>query len=151
MFFSQGIGPVSSTWGKLLMKVFANMADFVTVRDQYSKDLLEHIGVKRPETIVTSDIVFAFQLKKDTACIDSLHLEKKGPSSRRFRSWFERTKQFEQVAQILDALIEKQGVTPVFVPMEGHHDSLASEKVLSQMAHRDKCHLLDVNFFRINT
>ncbi len=147
MFFSQGIGPVSSTWGKLLMKVFANMADFVTVRDQYSKDLLEQIGVKRPETIVTSDIVFAFQLKKDTACIDSLHLEKKDRLlAVSVRPWFERTKQFEQVAQILDALIEKQGVTPVFVPMEGHHDALASEKVLSQMAHRDKCHLLDVNF-----
>ena len=49
MFFSQGIGPVNSTWGKILMKVFANMADFVTVRDQYSKDLLEQLGVHRPE------------------------------------------------------------------------------------------------------
>ena len=147
MFFSQGIGPVTSTWGKILMKVFANLADFVTVRDQYSKDLLEQLGVKRPETIVTSDIVFAFQPKTDTSCMDSLHLEKKDNLlAVSVRPWFERTVQFDQVAEILDNLIEKRGVTPVFVPMEGHHDTAASEKVLQQMKHRDKCHLLDNHF-----
>ena len=149
MFFSQGIGPVNSTWGKILMKGLANLADFVTVRDQYSKDLLIKLGVTRPETVVTSDIVFAFHPQKDTACMDSL------PASIRnkdnlvavsVRPWFEKVKQFEQVAQILDELIETRGITPVFVPMEGHHDAAASEKVLSQMTHRDQCYVLGTDF-----
>lgn len=147
MFFSQGIGPVNSTWGKILMKVFANMADFVTVRDQFSKDLLHKLGVTRPETIVTSDIVFAFQQKKDTKAIDSLNLERKDNLvAVSVRPWFEQVKQFEQMAAILDHWIEERGVTPVFVPMEGHHDDTASKNVLKHMKHAEKCHILDTNF-----
>ena len=135
MFFSQGIGPVNSTWGKILMKGLANLADFVTVRDQYSKDLLIELGVTRPETVVTSDIVFAFHHHKDTACMDSLPASIQNKDnlvavSVRPCPWFEEVNHFEQVAQILDELIETRGITPVFVPMEGHHDATVSEKVL---------------------
>jgi polysaccharide pyruvyl transferase CsaB len=146
MFFSQGIGPVTSRWGKILMKL-ANLADFITVRDQYSKDLLHKLGVNRPESVVTSDIVFAFKPKKDDSCMKSLPLkgdEKLVAVS--VRPWFEHVKQFHQVAEILDELIEKRGVTPVFVPMEGHHDKNASEKVLEHMKHRDQCLMLGTNF-----
>ena len=149
MFFSQGIGPVDSTWGKILMKVFANLTDFITVRDQYSKDLLIKLGVTRPETVVTSDIVFAFQPQKDTSCMDSLPLCIQNSDNLvavSVRPWFERVKQFEQVAEILDELIEARAITPIFVPMEGHHDANASEKVLSHMKHRDQCYILGTGF-----
>ena len=146
MFFSQGIGPVTSKWGKTLMKL-ANLADFVTVRDQFSKDYLHNLGVTKPETVVTSDIVFAFKKKHDTSCMDSINIrgdERLVAVS--MRPWFEHTKQFEQAAQILDELIEQRGVTPVFVPMEGHHDTNASEQVMSHMKNRDKCIMLGENF-----
>ncbi|WP_108668930.1 polysaccharide pyruvyl transferase CsaB [Peribacillus acanthi] len=146
MFFSQGIGPVTSTWGKILMKL-ANLADFITIRDQYSKDYLHKLGVNRPESVVTSDIVFAFKPKKDDACIKSLPLqgdEKLVAVS--MRPWFEHVKQFEQTAHILDRLIEERGVTPVFVPMEGHHDTTASNHVMSHMKHADKCIMLGEKF-----
>lgn len=147
MFFSQGIGPVNSTWGKILMKVFANMADFVTVRDQYSKNLLKELGVRRPEVVVTSDIVFAFQPRKDTACMDSLPLQNcDSLVAVSVRPWFEQVKQFEQIAKILDSLIEERGITPVFVPMEGHHDAKASEKVMAHMKYSKNCHILGTEF-----
>ncbi|HZG71140.1 MAG TPA: polysaccharide pyruvyl transferase CsaB [Chondromyces sp.] len=146
MFFSQGIGPVTSGWGKFLMKL-ANLADFVTVRDQYSKDLLQKLGVTKPETVVTSDIVFAYQRKEDDACLRSLPLkggEKLVAVS--VRPWFEQVKQFEQIAQVLDYIIEEKKVTPIFVPMEGHHDDEASKKVLAHMKHADQCHILGTDF-----
>ncbi len=105
------------------------------------------LGVTRPQTVVTSDIVFAYQPQKDTACIDSLKLENKDKLvAVSVRPWFEKVKQFEQIAQILDALIEERGVTPVFVPMEGHHDAKASEKVLAHMVHKEQCHILGTDF-----
>jgi polysaccharide pyruvyl transferase CsaB len=146
MFFSQGIGPVTSGWGKFLMKL-ANFADFITVRDQYSKELLYKLGVRKPETVVTSDIVFAFQAKEDRSGIESLSLkgnEKLVAVS--VRPWFDRTQQFEDMAGVLDNLIEEEGVTPVFVPMEGHHDVDASEKVMSYMKHPDKTVMLGKDF-----
>ncbi|WP_061810704.1 polysaccharide pyruvyl transferase CsaB [Rossellomorea vietnamensis] len=146
MFFSQGIGPVTSGWGKFLMKL-ANFADFITVRDQYSKELLHKLGVKKPETVVTSDIVFAFKAKDDDICIKSLPLkgdEKMVAVS--VRPWFDRIQQFEQMAQVLDRLIQEEGVTPVFVPMEGHHDVDASEKVMSYMTQPEKTIMLGKDF-----
>lgn len=147
MFFSQGIGPVNSTWGKILMKVFANMANFITVRDQHSKDLLHKLGVNRPESVVTADIVFAFQKKEDTACIDSLPLkgdEKLVAVS--VRPWFQHTDHYKQIGIALDQLIEEEGITPVFVPMEGHHDVKASNFVLEHMKHGDRCYVLGPDF-----
>ena len=148
MFFSQGIGPVTSRWGKTLMKL-ANLADFITVRDQYSKDYLEKLKVTKPETVVTSDIVFAFKKKHDTSCIDSLELsgdEKLVAVSVRPCPWLENTEHFKQTANILDQLIEQKGITPVFVPMEGHHDTQASEQVLHYLKHKNKCKILGEDF-----
>lgn len=146
MFFSQGIGPVESKWGRFLMKI-ANRVDLITVRDQYSKDLLHELGVNRPKSIVTSDIVFAFQPKRDNACIESLPLtgdEQLVAVS--MRPWFERKEQFQQTAEALDRLIEERDITPVFVPMEGHHDTAASKEVLNRMKHSNRCFLLENDF-----
>lgn len=148
MFFSQGIGPVTSTWGKILMKVFANMADFVTVRDQYSKDYLHSLGVTRPETVVTADIVFAFQGTPDDSAYESLQLD----GSERIvavapRPWFEEEEAYiEKMAWTLDQLIEQRDVLPVFVPMEPPYDTNISKRILEKMTHADKTRLLGDHF-----
>ena len=148
MFFSQGIGPVTSTWGKILMKVFANMANFVTVRDQYSKEYLHSLGVKRPETVVTADIVFAFQGTEDTSAYDSLDLtgnEKLIAVAP--RPWFEHEDEYiAKMAWVLDELIEQRNVTPVFVPMEPPYDTNVSIKIKAKMKHAQSTKLLGENF-----
>jgi len=148
MFFSQGIGPVTSTWGKILMKIFANMANFVTVRDQYSKDYLHSLGVKRPETVVTADIVFAFQGTEDTSAYDSLNLD---GSERTVavapRPWFEQEEEYiTKLAWTLDRLIEQRNVTPVFVPMEPPYDTNISKRIIEKMEHGAKTKLLGDQF-----
>ncbi|AYC28911.1 polysaccharide pyruvyl transferase CsaB [Paenisporosarcina cavernae] len=147
MFFSQGIGPVTSTWGKILMKVFANMADFVTVRDSYSKEYLHSLGVKRPETVVTADIVFAFQADQDDIAYESLALTgNEKIVAVTVRPWFDHPDYIEKMAHVLDALIEERGVLPVFVPMEGKYDVPASNDVLSLMKHADKTRMLGSDY-----
>jgi polysaccharide pyruvyl transferase CsaB len=147
MFFSQGIGPVETSYGKWLMRRFANLADVVTVRDNYSANLLKRLGVTKPKTEVTSDIVFAFEKETDHECYDSLPLhgnEKLIGVS--VRPWFTDDTYCKRVANLLDNLIVKKGVTPVFIPMENHHDYKVSEKVLTYMNNKDACHLLGTNF-----
>ncbi|GAA0336715.1 polysaccharide pyruvyl transferase CsaB [Bacillus carboniphilus] len=147
MFFSQGVGPVTSTWGKILMRLLANRADFITVRDQYSKELLHKLKVNRPKSVVTADIVFGYHKKEDHTCINSLPL--KGDErlvAVSVRSRFGYTEHYYKLAEALDELIETDHITPVFVPMEGHHDVEASNEVLNRMKHRDACYLLGGNF-----
>jgi len=157
MFFSQGIGPVTTRYGKLLMRIFANMADFITVRDPYSKELLHKLGVTRPETVVTSDIALALHIEPDRACIESLELVEGAPLvAVSLRQWFEYVKHYDDTALILDELIQREQVIPVFVPMEGKLDYEASREAMGKMKLSESCHLLDhhftpnqfVNFFK---
>lgn len=148
MFFSQGIGPVTSTWGKFLMRRLANLADFVTVRDEFSKDYLHNLGVTRPETVVTADIVFALELDPDDSAYDSLPLK----GDERIvavapRPWFEHEEEYmTKMAWALDRLVETHGVTPVFVPMEPPYDTDVSKRIVAKMEHREKTLVLDGAF-----
>ncbi|WP_242705602.1 polysaccharide pyruvyl transferase CsaB [Pontibacillus sp. ALD_SL1] len=147
MFFSQGVGPVTSTYGKLLMKLFGNLPDFITVRDDYSKNYLQELGVTRPETVVTSDIVFAYRGQEDRSCIESLPIEENqsivGIS---VRPWFGETSYQKEMAVLVDRLIKERGVTPVFIPMEGEHDAAVSRQIQALMEHGEQTFVLGSDF-----
>jgi len=147
MFFSQGIGPVKTTYGKRLMRIFGNMADFITVRDAHSKDSLKKLGVSRPESVVTSDIVFAYQGREDSVAYDSLELSGDehlvGVS---VRPWLGQTAYQREMARVLDRLVDDKGVTPVFIPMEGEHDAEVSRAVIDRMSFGDRALVLGAEF-----
>ncbi len=136
MFFSQGIGPVTSTWGKFLMRRLANKADFVTVRDEFSKQYLHDLRVTKPQTIVTADVVFALETH-DPA--DTIRRELQLTDDDRYiaiapRPWFEHEETYIQhVAEALDVIVEKHDVIPVFVTMETPSDVLISERIIEKM------------------
>lgn len=148
MFFSQGIGPVTSRWGKILMRVFANRADLITVRDQYSKDYLHSLHVTRPETYVTADIVFAFKPDEDDVAYESLGLNgDEQLVAVAPRPWFEHEEAYiEKLAWVLDELIEQKGVLPVFVPMEPPYDTNISKKIMKKMKFADQTKMLGESF-----
>lgn len=59
VYYAQGVGPITSEWGKKLVPLVSNKADVITVRDQASKDLLLKLKVKRPPIYVTADAVLS--------------------------------------------------------------------------------------------
>jgi len=144
MFFSQGIGPITSRYGKFLVRKIANKADLITVRDKESKELLRALGVLKPEIIVTADIVFA--LRTDRAPLPAVS---EGPLNRpgkwvavSVRPWFEQKDYLKQIGRALDLLMETHHVTPVFFPMEGDYDYRAAEEVVRQMKNGNRSVLL---------
>ncbi|MFC4618528.1 polysaccharide pyruvyl transferase CsaB [Camelliibacillus cellulosilyticus] len=143
MFFSQGIGPITSRYGKFLMRRIANKADFITVRDEPSKILLGTLGVYKPKTAVTADIVLAFQHKKGKLPHQPLsQLKSRAHVAISVRPWFDHTDYFLQIAMALDTLIQEKKIVPVFIPMEGDHDYHASLKVIRQMTNGGQCVVL---------
>ncbi|WP_078060806.1 polysaccharide pyruvyl transferase family protein [Desulfotomaculum copahuensis] len=57
VFYAQGIGPVRSWPGRLLMRLVANQVQLITVRDEKSARDLADMGVTRPPVHVTADPV----------------------------------------------------------------------------------------------
>lgn len=149
MFISQGIGPVTSRWGKFLMWAIANRADFITVRDQFSKDYLEKLRVTRPPTIVTADVVFALpiptaysKIRKDLGLEENEQYITIAP-----RPWFEHEASYVQkIATATDHLVENEKVTPVFVIMEEPADRVITEQILSKMKHRSRTHVISEGY-----
>ena len=59
MFYAQGMGPLHRPISRLLVRLTANRAAFLTVRDEPSAQLLKAIGVTNPRLEVTADPAFA--------------------------------------------------------------------------------------------
>jgi len=53
--FNVSAGPVSSKWGKKMLRCVCQAMDFITVRDLNSLRLLKEVGVDNPNIIVTAD------------------------------------------------------------------------------------------------
>ena len=59
MFYAQGMGPLRRPLSRWLVRLVANRAAYLTVRDEPSALLLKTIGVTNPRLEVTADPAFA--------------------------------------------------------------------------------------------
>ena len=59
MFYAQGIGPLRRAMSRTLVRMVANRAACITVRDEASARLLVALGVSNPRIEVTADPAFA--------------------------------------------------------------------------------------------
>ncbi len=54
-FYNVGAGPVDTDWGKKMLFELGDLADFITVRDQDSYNLLQELGVNQDKMTITAD------------------------------------------------------------------------------------------------
>lgn len=54
-FYNVGAGPVTTEWGKRMLKELGQMADFITVRELDSYNLLRDMGIDEDKMLITAD------------------------------------------------------------------------------------------------
>lgn len=54
-FYNVGAGPVTTPWGKKMLKELAELADFITVREIDSYNLLQEMGIDEEKMLITAD------------------------------------------------------------------------------------------------
>lgn len=54
-FYNVGAGPVTTDWGKRMLRELAELADFITVREYDSYQLLQSMGIDEDKMLITAD------------------------------------------------------------------------------------------------
>lgn len=134
MFYAQGIGPLRRAMSRSLVKMVANRAATITVRDTPSARLLEAIGVTRTPIEVTADPAFALppaapEVVEETMRAEGLPLEAPliGVALRAWGGSGESP--VVAYARLLQALAAQTGARIVLLPMQTPNDVIFAEEV----------------------
>lgn len=150
MFYSQGIGPITSTYGKMLTRRVVNRVDYITVRDEESALLLRQLGVRKPPVEVTADPVLALEPAAPGAG-EAILVAEAIPLDRplvgiSLRPWFDQTAHWQAVAAVADQLVSRLGVTVLFMPFEHQFDRAVSQAARDAMQHQDRAYVLQQDY-----
>lgn len=140
MLYANGVGPITKKWSRYLAKIILNRVDLITLRDDKSDEELKNLGVNRPEIIITADPAFTIEAFPSMSgryltsiagvpdntklCIVSI------------RDWMRSAPNFTQeLAKLLDDMIENHNLFPLFVPLQYPADLAISRSVIEKMRH----------------
>lgn len=143
MFYSVGVGPISNKVSKFMVRSICSISDLITVRDQKSKEILDHLGISKVPIIVSEDPVFLLEaidsnLAKKILIKEKIPLNKPliGVSVRQIE-WHNLN--YSCLAKFLDYLVSSQDVNIVFVPFgreASPTDLDLSRQIIDQMKHK---------------
>ncbi len=138
MFYAQGVGPVNTEKGKKHTRFVANRVDFITVRDEESKQLFHHMGVSKPPVVVTGDPVVALEPapgERVEAILKEEHIgqEKAFKVGISIRPWQTSCDFLTAMAGAADRLIEACGAEIILIPFQKSQDEKPCREVASLM------------------
>jgi len=134
MFYAQGLGPFRRPLSRALVRIVANRADYITVRDEPSRQLLNTLGVRRPPIEQTADPAFALSPSSRDA-VEALFRAEGLPLDEpligvALRPWGGSGESpLDAYAQLLLDLHRRTGQRVVLLPMQSPGDVIFSETV----------------------
>ena len=136
MLYAKGIGPINRRGNIGRVRRSIDKVDLIALREGGSLNVLEEIGITKPEIHVTADAAFALP----PATGDDVDLAEYGIMKPFFcvalRPWAHNPPDLEaQVARFADHMVETYGYQAVFVPMRPEQDSDIARRVMAQMKH----------------
>ncbi len=143
MMYGCGIGPVRKEKNKKLAgKIINKFAEFITLRDPGSLELLSEMGVTRPEVRLAADPTLGLEAASEAKIKSAFFKEGLSENEKYFclamRDWKGFDEKISDVAAAADYAAEKYGLTPVLIAMERKRDLPIAEKIRAAMKHDAK-------------
>ena len=139
MFYAQGLGPLRRSLARWLVRLAANRASYITVRDEPSLRLLRSIGVDVPPIEVTADPAFALRPASVDSirhcwASESLPTESRPKVGVSLRGWGPPNDlQCTAYAELLTAIVGRTGGEIILVPMQVPADRNFSDTVCTKV------------------
>jgi polysaccharide pyruvyl transferase WcaK-like protein len=147
---SATIGPYESNFLRNVAKRVLNEVDLITLREHYSKDYLSHIGVDKPETVLTADLAFLLEppdMSEIPAILDKIAVSSAGrplvgigPTAMMDPS-LPREEYIKFMADISEYLINNKDATIVYIA-HTYQDRGIAEAVYKEINNKEQAKIL---------
>ncbi|MBS4030281.1 MAG: polysaccharide pyruvyl transferase CsaB [Clostridiales bacterium] len=146
ILYAQGIGPVKKPFNRFFMRLIANRASLIAVRDEGSLNELLRLGVTRSPVILTADPVFL--LKPADPDGRAAEFLKELPPNKpvvgiSVRSWHNEEETLREISIAADLIARDLSALTVLVPMHYPGDLAVSDKLAALM--KSETHILREN------
>lgn len=140
MLYANGVGPITKKWSRRLAKMILNRVDLITLRDDKSDIELKNLGVNRPKIIITADPAFTIGAYPSLSGRYLTNIAGVPDNTKlcvvSIRDWMHSAPNFtDDLAKLLDDMIETHSLYPLFVPLQYPADLAISRSVIEKMHH----------------
>ena len=141
MIYSQGVGPINNKINQYLIKKILNRVDYISLRDEESKQLLRRLNVNNENIIITADPVIGLKKEDSKLGSDILRqagLEDNGKPTVGFaiRGRDRDDNLVEVMKGLSDRIIEELDANVVFIPFHHGEDLKVLNQINNKMTHR---------------
>ena len=140
MLYANGIGPLRLEKNKQVAVTALEKVEKITLRDERSRIVLQELGLKNDNILVTADPAFRFKNANPAAAeplLDKIQLLGKKYFCVSIRSWKGLKEDFvTEIAVFCDYMSEKHDMHPLFIPMQPSNDAEISTQVMEAAKRR---------------
>lgn len=127
MIYSQGIGPINNPINKYLTRKILDKVDYMTLRDERSKNVLENMKIENQSIIVAADPVIGLkkrdlQIGKELLVQSNLSNTTKPVIGFALRGRNRDENLINVISEVSDRIIEEIGASVVFIPFHYGED-----------------------------
>lgn len=152
-YFAQGIGPLFSRESRSFVYFASQLADFITVRDLESENILNDLCVSNEKILLTADPAIKLELASEKS-VNRIFIEEGIPLLDNYicvsvRSWLDKAIEDSYkraIAEALDKFADQKDVFFLFVPFQifewGGNDFAISKEIIEMMNNKNKCYVL---------
>lgn len=139
IFYAQGIGPITKTISKRLIRMIVNRVDVITVRDEQSGEDLKSLGVTNAPIYVTADPAVTINSNQVDISFGQSVIQKYKPNTKKpimaisVRAWKNEQQYKKMIAQFADEAL-RRGWEVFFLPMQNPADLAPSLDIVKQMS-----------------
>ncbi len=128
VFYSQGIGPVNKKLSRILVRMIADRANHIFVREEASKALLKEIGIKKAPITVTIDPVLGIKVKKEIQEKVAASMGEKPAVGIYLRTWAADKKLVDELIPVVQHILNL-GYQIYAIPMYYKEDSIIAKEL----------------------
>lgn len=140
MIYANGIGPLNKERNRKLTRKVVDRVDVITLRENLSYNELKRLKINKPEIKITADPALTLKPEND-AHINQLFLKEGIDPHQQFigisvRKWVDHEKYEAVIAETADYIVDKYGITPLFIAMHYPGDLAIIDNIISKMKHK---------------